>query len=246
VSKLGREAQALVDAGRDAQRPTADDRERVLRGLRSRIGDGKTLREGGAPPPATGAAKIGTPMLSLLIGGFSVLGLIAFQALRSSPAEVGASAPLPPVAAPLPPTEAPLPPIEEPLPPVAVPPPAVVEAPSIPEAPSAAPASTPAPRHASSARRRADRLADEITLLSRAQTNLHARRFGSALRLLDEHQRKFPNGALTQERLATRVQALCALGRTSEAEVDLARLARLSPPSPLESRAREACMVNRK
>jgi hypothetical protein len=232
VSKLGREAQALVDAGRDAQRPTAGDRERVLQKLRSQIGDAKPPQRTGAPPATAAAGKLGTPMLSVLIGVSSVLGLIAFQALRSSPAEVRTPAPLPSIAAPLPAVE--------------VPPSAVVDTPKNYEAPSAAPASSPAPRQRSSARRRADHLAEETALLSRAQTNLHARRFGSALRLLDEHQRKFPNGALAQERLATRVQALCALGRTSEADVDLAQLAGLSPPSPLESRAREACLANRK
>jgi outer membrane protein assembly factor BamD (BamD/ComL family) len=84
-------------------------------------------------------------------------------------------------------------------------------------------------------------LAQEVELLSRAETELHRGRYANALRLLDDYRREFPNGTLSQERLAARIQALCALGRQKEAEADLARLTRLSPESPQEGRARAAC-----
>jgi hypothetical protein len=85
-----------------------------------------------------------------------------------------------------------------------------------------------------------------VAILSRAETDLHAGRFASAIRALDEHQRVFPIGALTQERVAARARALCGLGRTAEAATELARLARLSPNSPHESRARKACDTSAK
>jgi hypothetical protein len=87
----------------------------------------------------------------------------------------------------------------------------------------------------------ADRLAQEVAILSRAGTELHSGRAAAALRALDEHQKKFPAGLLTQERTAARIQALCALGRMTEADAELARLARSSPESPHEARARQAC-----
>jgi hypothetical protein len=116
------------------------------------------------------------------------------------------------------------------------------------EPPPAAPASISAPAHASVETRAAgprgpDRLAEEVEILSRAQTELHAGRFTSSLRLLEEHARKFPRGALTQERVAARVQALCGGGRRTEANAELARL---SPGSLHAARAREACATSAK
>jgi hypothetical protein len=84
-------------------------------------------------------------------------------------------------------------------------------------------------------------LAQEVAILSRAGTELHAGRPAAALEVLDEHQRKFPRGVLTQERGAARIQALCALGRMKEARAGLARLARAFPGSPHVARARKAC-----
>ncbi len=73
-----------------------------------------------------------------------------------------------------------------------------------------------------------DKLADEVALLSRAETALHDGRPTIALEILNEHERKFESGLLAEERIAARVQALCALGRTAAAD---AQLALLSPRS---------------
>jgi hypothetical protein len=86
-----------------------------------------------------------------------------------------------------------------------------------------------------------DGLSDEVAILSRAETDLHSGRPENALRALDEHERRFPNGVLTEERTAARIQALCAIGRAAEADAQLARLARISPHSAHEERARQAC-----
>jgi outer membrane protein assembly factor BamD (BamD/ComL family) len=88
-----------------------------------------------------------------------------------------------------------------------------------------------------------DRLAEEVELLSRAQTELRSGRYDTALRSLEEHARKFPRGTLAQERRATRIQALCSSGRTREADTELARL---SPGSVHEGRTREICAAARK
>jgi hypothetical protein len=86
-----------------------------------------------------------------------------------------------------------------------------------------------------------DRLAQEVAILSRAASYLEAGRAADALRAIEEHQRKFPNGVLKEERYAARVQALCALGRRDEAAGDLALLSRLAPDSPQVARARQSC-----
>jgi hypothetical protein len=70
------------------------------------------------------------------------------------------------------------------------------------------------------------------------------RRPDEALRTLGEHERRFPGGALAEERLAARIQSLCALGRISEAKSDLARLARACPRSAQVDRARRFCGID--
>ncbi|HEY3252302.1 MAG TPA: hypothetical protein VGJ91_00050 [Polyangiaceae bacterium] len=84
----------------------------------------------------------------------------------------------------------------------------------------------------------ADALAQEVALLSRATSNLRGGHPGAALKLLDEHQRKFPNGMLVVERRAVRAQALCTLRRVSEGRAELAQLA---PQSPAAGRAKQLC-----
>jgi hypothetical protein len=79
--------------------------------------------------------------------------------------------------------------------------------------------------------------------MSRAQQELHAGRFAASLRVLEEHAQKFAQGILAPERRATRIQALCALGRSAEADVELGSL---GPGSLHERRVREACSVARK
>jgi hypothetical protein len=88
-------------------------------------------------------------------------------------------------------------------------------------------------------------LAEEVALLSRAETELRAGRPAKALLALSEHQRKFPRGALSEERTAARIQALCALERTDEANAQLKQLLHISPNSAHEERARQACRGSR-
>jgi hypothetical protein len=113
----------------------------------------------------------------------------------------------------------------------------------VPPAPSASaverpePSPEPAPR-ASTPRRPSDRLAEEVAILSRAANELRSGRPARALEGLNEHQTKFPGGALTEERRAARAEALCALGRMGEARAELAKL---GGSSPTAQRARQYC-----
>jgi len=218
VSELSPRAADLVRAGRQAGRPTEEDRERNLAGLRARLG--------AAPLPSVQPRQRPRrfwPKAAVLVAGLgagAALALTIHKGQRSEPIDV------PPAISAV---------VESATPKEAVR--AMDErAPGDSElpAPPALPSATP--------RRPArDRLAEEIAILSRAAHYLEAGRASEALRAVDEHQRKFPNGMLTEERYAARVQALCALGRRDEAATELARLSRLAPQSPHLSRARQSC-----
>lgn len=220
MSNLGPESRALLDEGREALRPGAVDRERILSTLQARMG--------GLPPeplaePATATSgALGWPAISALAIGLAFGGgLLLHRYSTEPPPAPGPSKPSDSIPAPAPaPTSVPAP-----------------EA----EASPAAPLPEPAPsveRRPAAPSRPADHLAQEVALLSRAQKELHAGRFTAALGLLGEHQRKFPRGTLAQERVAARIQALCGLGRNAEADAELARV---SPGSLHAGRAREAC-----
>ena len=90
-------------------------------------------------------------------------------------------------------------------------------------------------------RSRSDNLGQEVAILTLAGKELHSGRPAAALKALDEHQRRFPSGALAHERSAARIQALCALGRTSQAAAESAKLSHTSLGSPQISLAARAC-----
>jgi len=71
---------------------------------------------------------------------------------------------------------------------------------------------------------------DEFALLARAQAAL-APNPGLALALASDHERKFPNGALVQERELVAIGALLRLGRRAEASARAARFHRQFPTS---------------
>jgi hypothetical protein len=58
---------------------------------------------------------------------------------------------------------------------------------------------------------------------------------------LDEHTRRFPHGALSEERAAARVHTLCALGRVDEARASASAFVAQSPRSSLAPAVRRSC-----
>jgi hypothetical protein len=221
LSQSGPEGRSLVEAGRKAFQPTPADRERVLHALRARI----PAEAGALGGPTATAAKGG----AWLAGSAAAVGLAVVAAvLLPPPAGQGQ---LPPAGS------------------SAFRSVSAVETArvassagqALPETASAtaATAGRTATR-SSSARPSSDRLAEEVAILSRAESERHARRFASALSVLEEHRRKFPRGSLAQERMAARIRVLCGLGRVREAEAELATLKRVSPSS-LHLAARTAC-----
>ncbi|WP_437958328.1 hypothetical protein WME76_00865 [Sorangium sp. So ce119] len=83
----------------------------------------------------------------------------------------------------------------------------------------------------------------EVHLLQRAQDAL-AVDPGSALALTDEHARRFPAGALGQEREFIAIRALLALGRAAEARARAASLLERFPGSAYRGRLESLGLTN--
>lgn len=87
----------------------------------------------------------------------------------------------------------------------------------------------------------ADPLQLEADLIARAQQALRTRDAAAALRLLGEHERRFPAGELTDARRGARARALCALGRTEQARAEVLALQRDRPGSPVAAGVADVC-----
>lgn len=236
MSDLSPELQQLFRAAGHASLPTDADRQRVFNGLQARLGIAATV---GVGVMSTAAARGTTRALVGKTAAVAVAALVMvagggastyFLTHRSVPevvnspkdsvvvreiatTHVAAETSTMPLSLPLPQEAATI---------------AIVEPPK---------AVTPA----SSVRRSArvhDNLAEEAAILARAQSELHSGRPSSSLKVLTEYDRKFKHGILTQERTAVKIQALCALGRGTEAN---ALMGGLSPQSLTGESARQAC-----
>lgn len=228
---LSPKLEELVQAGRNASRPTGEDFERVLESLSAKLGEaiagGGSLSTSSATRVfAMKAIGITVATVAFIIGGGAWIASrnrevspswasTVTQAAASVSSRVPSSLGAAPVSDESTATDATISPS--------------------PSQPKPGPASSVVGRVNGRSR---DSLSEEVTILSRAGAELHGGRAESALRLLNEHERRFPNGILTEERTAARVQALCALGRNIDAQ---AQLSRLSPKSLHGARARRAC-----
>jgi hypothetical protein len=85
-----------------------------------------------------------------------------------------------------------------------------------------------------------DGLQAELGLVRAAHDALRAGQPAAALARTEEHRREYPDGALSEERDALRVCAICALGR-GDAETEAQAFLASHPSSPFVTRIREAC-----
>jgi hypothetical protein len=223
MDDLHPKARAVVDAGCGALRARAGDRERIEAALRARLGSSALPNEpGAAPAPRFTGWQV---VARVALGAVFVTGA-ALVALRP---DAGAPQPTVQVRAPSPQLALPggSPPEPEAVAPIAT---------------RAIAAEKSAVRRAggprSSAGRAGDRLAEEVKLLSRATTQLREGSAVQALKALAEHERKFPNGALREERQAAKVQALCLSGQVDKGRAELARLPQRTPGA---ARAQQVC-----
>jgi hypothetical protein len=228
MTELSPRARALFEAGRRSHQPTDQDRERNLLALSQRVSGFVPKHEDSRGPIAR--SGLGAPGITAIVVGLVVAGAGVFQLARPEMKESAPAATPSAVMA----TTLPLPAALPDFKPVDAPATASASAPTD---LVAAPRGISRPIAATSA---SDRLAEEVAILSQAEHDLRAGSYQGALRLLNEHRRRFPKGILAQERVAARVQALCGLGRVSEAQAELARLS----ASSLHGAA-EACTRNR-
>ena len=116
------------------------------------------------------------------------------------------------------------------------------ELPDAKDLPAARP-SRPSKAATSSASRPADgSLEAELALLADVNAALQGNRPARALALIDEHERRFPKGALVPEFAAQRVVTLAALGRHGEACKRSAAFLAAYPKSPLVPQVRSSCV----
>ncbi len=230
MSKLSPELRQLVLAGKRASLPTEADSARVLETLRVRLGDAAVI---GAGTAAARSASLGLAQVSAIsLAGLALLGGFLFVTARNHRAASSESILAPSAAA----TSASA---------------ASAATPGTPASPApqanetwaaSKPAADRAEARPVASHHTKDKLAEEVALLSRAEAAIHSGKPTVALEVLNEHERKFRDGLLAEERTAARVQALCALGRTAEAD---AQLARLAPKSLHGEQSRQACSSRR-
>lgn len=103
-------------------------------------------------------------------------------------------------------------------------------------APVEVPTSAPSPPGTESA----SRLAVELALLRSARVALDAHDWEAGLRLLEQHDAEFADGALRVESDVLRVLAWCGLGRTDDASRLAAALS--GAGSPAKVRLRGSCV----
>jgi len=270
MNELGPRARALLDAARDGDGPTDGARARVRASVTRRLAIGfaagtaaatvaKTAGAGAATTTAAIAAPIGLGMkvlVTLAIATAVGMGAVTYVDSRpridppvkvaSSPRSIANAAPSKPRLPDAPRAAATEAPPALPVPASSVTPSPVLAAaspaPAVPGvvSASATAAATPAPTD-SSAVAAPVTVKDEIALISRAHAALTSGDPSGALALLDEHARRFPAGALGEEREATRVLALCALGRTGDARAAATRFFAAFPGGPQAGRVRASC-----
>jgi hypothetical protein len=227
MSERKPELASLIRAGQTAFRPEPSDRDRVLQSLTRTLGEGALL--GGRHPAASAkSAAMRLPVRGWILSGLGALTVGAGVVVAAHPWRATTSRAASVIPAP------------EPAPSASAPALPIADDPGPPRVEGAATSPRPATR-ASFASTPSDSLPEEVRLLSRAEQQLSAGHADEALRTLSEHERRFPSGALAEERLAARVQSLCALGRVAEAKADLTKLARAHPQSPHLDRARKFC-----
>lgn len=218
MTSLSHQARLVVNDGKDAHQPTNADRLRVTELLAKQVGAASLGIASSAQAASGLASSHSLPMLLKVIGaiGLTAMGGAFYAASRKPPLVV--SPPNDAVVVQL--SAVPAPPRVQATSPVQ-------PAETVELAASAQP--VPAEQAPRASRSRSDSLGEEVAILTQAGRELRNGRPEAALKALDEHQRKFPSGALAQERARARIQALCALGRTSQATAESARLARTSP-----------------
>ncbi|UJR81716.1 hypothetical protein [Sandaracinus amylolyticus] len=229
---------SLIDAAREGLGPSAEERARLRRAVAATIAGGAVAGTAvsGAAASATAAKAVAAwKIIAVAALATTLVGGAAITVISSrTPEPPRASDPAPQAA----------PAVDDgivlDLTPPDAPPTAEPEAPQI--APEPVPVDPrPRPRASAPPPAAPDALLAETALLRDAHRALRAHDATRALALLDDHAARFPQGTLREERLATRVLALCEAGRTDAARTETARFLAAHPRSMHAARVRAAC-----
>jgi hypothetical protein len=221
VTDLSPETRALLELGRAGDDPSDEAVAQNRRQLALKLGAG-ALGAGVVASSVTSAWASGKviALCAVLLASGAALGVYTRQS-PSAPAPAASTTARPVPGAPAVSTFLPEP------------------ATAAPEATPSPPAPRPTPSAAASGGARS--IQNELELIRAAQKNLHRGDASAALALLAEHARRYPAGALSEEREASRVFALCKLGNVAGARAQAERFLRRSPSSPFAERVRASC-----
>jgi hypothetical protein len=241
MNDLDPKALALLDSVRGTDRPTRHEKARVKRRVLARVA-GVLLAASAGASSTTTAASVGTAAAgvwsaklvvaviaaSALVAGGAATGVVVSHHHH---ARAGAAAVTQQVVAP---RTAPLAVATSPFAPPKTE--ALAEPPrALPVRPAAArverPAATP------------ETLEEELPLLLSAQEALRLGDVDRALGLLDAHARRFPGGALAEERRAAHALAACRKAGDPLARAEAQAFLRDSSSSPLVESVRKACSL---
>ena len=261
MTSLDDEQRTLLDAYARATRPRPTEVDHALTRTLARIESEGEQRARRLPRHRRGRVLIMAASLVLLIGAGAAMAAVHWLELRSAPAPEPAPAPANAarhdhdVAPSVDRTVAPTRPST--IAPEPAPAPEPDEAPSTtPPAPQPdASTKPPVPRRRARAEQPKDedkdepepeaapahQLADESHLLTKLRRALDAGQFASALDWADEHARRHPKGALTEERLLLEAVAACRAGQTARGRAAVEQLRDRFPGSPAIARVERAC-----
>jgi hypothetical protein len=252
MNDLDPKAQALLDSIRGADRPTRHEKTRVRRRVLARVAGVVLAASAGTASTTTAAAGIWSAKMAIvavavsaLIAGGAATGVVVSRhdaprwvtaSVSQAKAPVAASAPVAtsPVVAPMSAASA-----TPPEPVGSAQPRATDPRGAPPRAPVARPALAPMDPPTTSP----ETLEEELPLLQSAQEALRLGDADRALRLLDAHAKRFPAGALAEERRAAHALAACRRTRDPLARAEAAAFLRDSPSSPLVESVRKACSL---
>jgi hypothetical protein len=248
MSERTPDAQRLLDMARREHEPSAADEERVRSSLHARVLASPLLLSAKGVHAAKGAqallssGKLTLAKVALAIGVCGGTGLAVHAVVSHGRVAEGVAPHQLPVSAAAPRSLGSVSVAAVPTARVPSEPEEIAKEPEIPTPPSqaAAPsAKRSPPGSASVLPMTAQDMQVEIAGLRQAQQLLYAGNAAQAVNVLDQLSSRVPTGGLMEERAATRVIALCTLGRASESGV-AAFMARY-PSSVHAARVRSAC-----
>jgi hypothetical protein len=262
MSDWGSESEDLFRAARRELSPRLGERDRVRAQLTLKLGAGAAAGAAALTATSFAGANAGSttvavangasavkgatvPLIAKIVGPLLVVGAVGTAAI--APRMVGAHPNTPPK-----PTSAVISPPTRPAQPVHVTTsvaspddvlPAAVSL-SVSDLPAAKPAATTRPSHAPREPKVASAAAgeaardEEANLVAELDRALRSGDFTRALRLADEHERRFPDGMLVEERDGARVLARCS-SSPNKAAADA--FLQVHPRSPMRARVVAAC-----